>query len=76
MMMLCRDQPVEALRKMLIIRARERYDSAVMFGLLIPMMVAVMASEMAQVLSIAGWLYTAWYLHVTVSKAWLAKAAA
>ncbi|WP_353225676.1 hypothetical protein [Salinisphaera sp. C84B14] len=71
MMMLCRDQPVEALRKILIIRARERYDSAVTFGLLIPMMVAVMASEMAPVLSVLAWLHTAWYLHVTVSKAWL-----
>lgn len=75
MMMLCRDQPVGALRKMLVIRARERYDAAVTFGLLIPMIVAVFTSEMAPVLAVLAWLHTAWYLHVTVSKAWLAKSA-
>lgn len=72
-MLLCRDRPVGALRTMIVTRARERYDSAVTFGLLIPMTVAVLASEMAPLLSVAAWLHTVWYLHITVSKAWLAQ---
>lgn len=43
-MMLCRDRPVGALRKMLVVRAQERYDAPVTFGLLIPMTVAVFTS--------------------------------
>lgn len=72
-MMLCRDQPVGDLRKLLISRAKARYDAPVTFGLLIPMVIALAASQVAPIVSVLAWLHTAWYLHVTVTKAWLAS---
>lgn len=75
LMMLCKDRPVAALREMLVTRAKERYDTPVTFGLIVPLVVAIAASQIAPAVSVLAWLHTAWYLHVTVSKAWLAKPA-
>ncbi|MES1927433.1 hypothetical protein [Salinisphaera sp. T31B1] len=73
LMMICRDRPVAVLRETLITRAKRRYDAPVTFGLILPLVVAIAASQSMPLVSVFAWLHTAWYLHVTLTKAWLAK---